>query len=151
MAGEAKVDPQIALRKIASSAPHLVLLDKIAGRGTEPRVERKRVALFSLKFKADPMVARPSLGAQNHWFPFQVLDHNIQVAVIEQVANCKPATLLWNLYCGTGKLAYVAESAVVLVEIEKLRLAKGGADILCIHLRVDVAVGDNQVGPAIVV
>src|SRR5258708_27646561 len=151
MGSQAKVDPQIALRKIASSAAYLVLLDKIAGCGPQPRVEGQRAALCSLQFEADPVVTSTCLGAQNHRFAFQIFDHNLQAPIIEQIANCKPAAYLGNLYRRSGKLAYVTKGPVVLVEIEELRLAKFGADIFGIHLWVDMPVHDDEVCPAIVV
>src|SRR5580693_1294598 len=108
MGSQAEVDPEVALRKIAASAAHLVLLDKIASRGAEPGVQGQRTSLCRLQLEADPMIARDSLVtslvAQNHRFALQVLDHDIQVAVIKQVAHCQAAAHLRNLYCGTSKL-----------------------------------------------
>jgi hypothetical protein len=117
MGGQAKVDPQVALRKIAASAANLILLDKVTSRGPEARVQGERTSFCRLQFEADPMIARASLVAQNHRFALQVLDYYIQVAVIEQVTHGQAAAYLRDLYGRTGKLAYVAKGAVVLIEV----------------------------------
>src|SRR6202012_438026 len=151
MAGQAKVDPQIILREIASTAANLVQLDQIAGRGTEARVEGKQIAFGSLKLEADPMIDGAALGAQDHRFSLQIFDHNFQVAVVEQVANRKPAAHLRDLYRGSGEFTGVAEGPVVLIKIKQLRLSKSGTDIFDIHLRVNMAIDEDQVRPPIVV
>src|SRR5271168_4396635 len=129
MAGQAKVDPQVILREIASAAANLVQLHQVAGGGTETRVEGEQVAFCSFKFEADPMIVGPPLGAQDHRFPLQVLDHNFQVAIVEQVADRQSAAHLRDLNRGSGEFTCVAESTVVLIEIEELWLSKSGTDI----------------------
>src|SRR5271156_3533197 len=97
------------------------------------------------------MVARAPLWLKDHWLALEILDHDLQMAIIKQVANRKSPAYLGNLNRRTRKLAYIAKRTIVLVEIKELRLAKPGANILGVHLRIHMPVGKNQVGPSIVV
>ena len=73
------------------------------------------------------------------------------MAIVEQVANRQSAAHLRDLYRGSGEFTCVAEGTVVLIEIEELRLSKSGADVLSIHLWVDMPIDEDQVRPTIVV
>ena len=72
MFAETKVQAQVVLRNVASSAPHFVHLDQIPGKDMDTRVQRQPVAPGPRKLKADPMVAR-ELKAQYEGVPILLL------------------------------------------------------------------------------
>ena len=52
---------------------------------------------------------------------------------------------------GTGVGGDIGKSTVAVVVVENARFLKGTAEMLAIHFRVDVAIDEENIGPAVVI
>jgi len=66
------------------------------------------------------MVVWAALGAENHWFAFQILDYKIDPAVVKEIAGSDAAAHLRNLKGLSRAVAHVSEFPISQVHKEKL-------------------------------
>src|SRR6267143_4264981 len=144
------MDSQIVLREIAATAADLVHLDQVSGDGLDTGVQRQPIALRSRKLKSDPVIMVPAHVAKNHGFAVQILDHDINIAVVEKISEGRPAADLGNLNRRANLFADIAKRAVALVQEQELWLPVSGPHIESVHLRVDMPVHHEKVSPAVV-
>jgi hypothetical protein len=88
---QTEVDPQIILREVASTAVNFFCLCHSACHDLDPRVQCQAVALGSRELKAYPMAAWNPMILQNHRTPVEIADHDIQITVVEKIADRKAA------------------------------------------------------------
>src|SRR4051812_48368094 len=109
------------------------------------------VALGSGEFKTDPMISGYPPVAKNQRGAIDVFDNNVQLAVIEQVTNCKPAGNMRLHQRRSSLLACVAKASVTLIQMKKARLFVTGARRQLRDLWVHVSGDSNQIEPTIII
>ncbi len=81
------MDAQIVLREVAPTAAHLIYLNQVSGDGLDAGVQRQPIALRSREFKSDPVIMVPAHPAKSHRLAVQILDHDVHVAIIEEIPD----------------------------------------------------------------
>src|SRR5262249_40580807 len=104
------------LRKVTSSTEDLTRLNQAATSYLYLCVQRETITSSSLQLKSDPMILALAFRAQDHWLPFQVFDHDIDVSIVEQITKRTSTADLRNLDRRPNKVADVFESAIALVQ-----------------------------------
>src|SRR5262249_59221835 len=90
-AAETEVDWRVVLREVAAAAMNLVGLRHAAGGELDARADREAIALGARQFEADPMAAGHAGITQNHRAALQILDDDVHIAVVEEVADGEAA------------------------------------------------------------
>src|SRR5205823_13407365 len=87
---------------------------------------------------------------ERRWFA-GVEQQDVDVAIVEDIAKGRaPARV--KRKCGKARfLADLVKSAVAIVAMEEQRLLEAGTGVQRIDLRIDMAIGDENVEPGIVV
>ena len=109
------MDAKIVLREITAAAEHFAQLHQIAGCDSDACIQSQAIALDSFQLEADPVVLRTSPRGAGSWAADEILDHGLELAVVEQIAHGHTAADLRNLDGGAGLLADVLECAVALI------------------------------------
>ena len=120
---QAEVQPQVILRQIAAATAHLILLNQVSRRHLHTSVECQRVSVCPMEFETDPVILRIRICTQDHRAAFKVLNDDLQMSIVEQIAHREPPAHLWYLHRRTAQLTDVAERSVVLVGIDQLGFA----------------------------
>src|ERR1700761_2654663 len=97
------------------------------------------------------MVLCVSVRAQDHRAAFQVFNHDLEMPIVEEIAHSEPAAHLRYLHCRTTQFADIAKRSVMLIRIHQLWFSIHRACPRRSHLRIDVAVHENEVEPATVI
>ena len=145
------MDAKIALGEIATTRTDLVCQCHASGGELDSRAYCKTVALGSAELKADPMISGYPPVAKNQRGAIDVFDNNVQLAVIEQVTNCKPAGNMRLHQRRSSLLACVAKASVTLIQMKKARLFVTGARRQLRDLWVHVSGDSNQIEPTIII
>src|SRR5215469_17785726 len=116
--GQPEVHAKIALRQIAAATANLVGLGHSTRGKLDPRADREPIAFRSSQFEAYPMTAGDSPVTKNSGSTVDVFNHHVHLAVVEQVANREPTRHSSFHQCGSGLLAGIAESPILLVKLQ---------------------------------
>ena len=122
-ASQSEMEPEVALRQIAASAPYLVSLRNTPGRNLYPCIQCHLIASGAGEFEADPVVTRTAFGTQNDRLTFEILHHDFQGTVVEQIADGEAAAHSRNLQRGSRQAAHIAEGAITAIQEQLARLA----------------------------
>src|ERR1039457_1521715 len=145
------MNAQVILRKIAASAEHFAKLHQVSRGCSDARIQSQAIAFHALKLKADPMVLRYPLWAQNCRLPLQILNDRFQFAIIKKIADCHSTAYLRNLDRSPRLFADVLECSIALIPEQQLWLQVSEIRMNLIHLRIDVSVDHQEVLPAIII
>ena len=150
---EAEVQAGVVLREVASAAAPLVPLDEIAGATvtTAPSALRFDVRAGEIDRRGScwrfPPSLRSSVGA-----PSRSLMTTSRSPSLSRSPNAAPRLTRGRAERRPGVLADLGERAVATIPIQQLALPVGRRRAAgALHLRIDVAVDDEQIQPAVVV
>ena len=115
MTAQSEMNAQIVLRQVAPAAGEFTELHQVSCCRSNPRILGQTIALYAFQLKADPMVLRASLRAQNHRFADQIFNYNLNLSIVEQVPHGKPAAQLGDLNCQPNPPADVLERPISFV------------------------------------
>ena len=117
------MNAQVVLRQITAPAVYFVGLRHTSGLDLDSSVEGEAIAFRACKLETHPVPSRNSVVAKHHGRAVEIVDHHVHVAVVEEVADGKPArdALFQQRRARLG--AGVAESAVALVHAQQFWLA----------------------------
>src|SRR5947209_2780021 len=142
---KAEVQPQVALRDVAAAAPNLVRLREIAGDDFNTRADAVAIAPHADGLNQDGVVRVAAVVAQQLRRAVEVADDYVNVAVVVYVAEGDATAHALLRERGAELFADLGECAIAVVVVHELALA------VVYELRIDVAVGDEQINPAVVV
>ena len=147
---QSKVDAQVVLRQITSSADHLAKLHKISRSYPHARVQRKPVALDSLQLKADPMVLRPPSGRRIIGSPTRFSATASTRPSLNRSPKASP-----RLTCGIWSAGPTRRLMFWNVPSCRFRNSSFGSQIArrrvcCIYLRIHVPGDLEKVLPAVI-
>ena len=148
---EAEVEAEIARGVVAGAAADLVHPNAILAMQGDARADRISVGAGADQMQTKPVVLVLGGVDEQHGQVAQVVHDLFHTAIVPQVGDGEAAARLGLLHSRAGLLRRVAESAIAEVAVEEAGLAEGRAEFGGIHLGVNVAVGDQQVGMAVVV
>ena len=97
-------------------------LHQAAGRRANARIQCQAVAFNTFQLKTDPVVLRPPSGRRIIGIAYKILNHSLEPAVVEEIANGHSAANLRNLDRRPRLFADVFESAVALIHEKEFRL-----------------------------
>src|SRR6266567_2098065 len=131
---EAEMDAHVVVGNIAGAAAHFV------NESARTRFHRNAGA-DAVAIGFDPKRRRS----------VHVADHCGHAAIIPQVADRQTARRTYGRDPGPRGRGNIREGSVGIVVIQNPGLLEIAAEMLAIHFRVDVAVDEEQIGPAVVV
>ena len=151
------MNPQIVLRDVAAAAADFVDLAMglgfagDAGYASDARADAAAVGLGADGPHFNPVVGEFGVATKKLREVVYRVDDNVDVAVVVEVAEGAAAA------CGrigdsrTNLERNIREVAVAEVAIEQLALTVSGFGFQLLDFGIDVAVADQNVGPAVVV
>src|SRR5487761_391039 len=148
---KAKMNPEAVLREIPAPAQTLSRLGQISRSRLHARVQGEPIALRSFQFKVYPVIWRTTIRPENHGAAHEIPDNDAYPAFVKQVSDRHSAADLRKLDGRADKLAHILKRAIVLVHEKQFGLAVSRSPFDAIHLRVDMAVHQEQIKPAAVI
>ena len=115
------------------------------------RTESVAVGPGSDGLDAKPMGGMSALIAEQDGRTIQDADQQIQFALVKKICGCRSPTHVTASERGAGMLADLIELAISQVMKEKRPLRISYTEGVLIHLRIDMAISDENVGPTIVI
>src|ERR1700730_1883865 len=88
---------------------------------------------------------------QQTWRVMAVVHQDLDSAVIVEVRGGHAVTVKSRTDSGAGVERDIFEPAVSLIPVEHFPFSEGCPHTLSIYLRIDVAVSDEKVGPAVII
>src|SRR5437867_10022437 len=144
--------PQVALGNVAAAAAHLVHLAVAPlGSAINPRADTRAVGFHSDRLYLKPVRSGRLVATQELRHIVDTVDKNIDVAVIVEVAKGTPASGHFFQDSRPAIQRDVGELSVPQITIYYLALSITRLGIGLGHLRINVAIADENIGPAIVV
>ena len=101
--------------------------------------------------QAEPVILVAGNVDEQHGVVAEVIDDCFKAAVVEEVGDGEAAAGRGSVSPGPESLQISLNFAVAEVVVEEARFAIEGAKIGGVDLGVDVAVDDEEIGPAVVV
>src|SRR5262245_36028938 len=140
---------QIAVRKVTTAGRNLAHLRKAARADADASARRVAVALGAYEFDTEKMSARAAVAQQQRRVAV-VGDDDVHIAVVVEIGERSPASRVRRRETVARRFGHFDEfaRAVVAEELIDLFVADGRGQF---DLRVDVAVGDEEVEPTVVV
>src|SRR6266550_7426972 len=145
------MQPEVILRIIARSAHHLINLAMFAGRHFDTSADGRSIRARPHALEHDPIVLVAALVAQQGGWPIQVVDDYVDIAIVVEVPNGAAASQILESNGWSGFRGNVLEMTVPKIAIQNPRLLVGDVEFLVHDLRVDVAIGNEEVLPPIVI
>src|SRR5712691_3227003 len=139
------MQPQIALREVAVAASYLVYLGQIAGHDLHTRTEAVTITLNADRFDQHRIIGIATIVAQQLRPTIQIVDNNIDIAVIIQVAEDGAPSYTLLQKRSAELRGHFGKRPVTVIPVNEIALAEGW------QLGIDVAIDDKQVHPTIVV
>src|SRR5262245_21553450 len=134
---QAEMQPQVALRHITPAAPHFVNLSQITGDDFNPRPDAITIALHADEPDNNKIVRITAVVSQQLWRAVQVVDYQVNIAVIIQVREGdSPTRPLLHQWFSELRGDF-RKSPIAVVAMQQLALA------VMLQLGVDVPVGDE--------
>src|SRR5690349_3998962 len=146
-----EMEPKIVLRIVPRPAHDLVDLAPARGRHLHARPDRRSVRAGPRALDRDPVVAVPAVVAQQGRRAVEIVDEDVDVAVVVHVAERAATGDALGGDCRPRTGRHVFEPAVSQIAIERLGLAVRQVQFPVRDLRVHMSVGDEDIGPPVVV
>ena len=148
----AKVDPLIVGRSVTSPAQHVAALLHAVCRQVDRGANRIARALRAThQLELDPVMMVVVHIAQQDGRPVHHIDHDIDLAVVEEVAESAAASGDDVGKPGAFDRRHVLKLLPLQVPKEQRTLRKARAPIVLVYLRIDMAIDKKQVLPAVIV
>ena len=151
MLAEPEVHTGVTLGEIAPTARGLGDLDQVSGPRCHARADRAAVGRAAREGDDQEVAPVPTVVAQQGRWAIEVVDDEVEVAVVVEIAARRAAA---DARCHEGRASVrrdLHEGAVAVVPVEQRPLTVGGAGVPAVELRVDMAVDDEEIEPAVVV
>src|SRR6266566_865695 len=148
---EAEMDAHVVIGNVAGAAAHFVNESARARFHRDPCADAVAIGFAPGRTKRDPVVRVARVVDQKRRRSVHVADHRGHAAIIPQVADRQTARRTYGRDCGTRGRGNIGEGSVAIVVIQNPGLLEIAAEMLAIDFRVDVAVRQEQIGPAVVV
>ena len=88
---QAKVQTEITLRDVTTATANLVGLRHPSGYDLDARPDCHAIAFSTRQFQTHPVAAGNSVVLQDHRRAIEILDHDVHIAVVEQVPDRQAA------------------------------------------------------------
>src|SRR5882762_4043104 len=157
---EAEVRAHIAIGNVAGTAANFVDEHPRPGFHCDLRADTITVGFAAARSRGirrsncperDTMIRIADVVHQQHRRRIHVADHCGHPAVIPQIADRQSASRTYRGNPRPRIRRNIRKRSVAVVAIKNLRLLEIAAKMLAVHLRVDMAVDQQQIGPAIIV
>src|SRR5258708_24049525 len=142
---------QIILRKVTSAPVDFAELLDPCSVNRRARADRRAIAFCADEFEQNAMKpARIRILEKRGRFA-NVKQQDVDIAAVEDVTESRAATRLQGQVLHSCLLRNFIKRAVAMITMQQERLAKARAGVQCVNLRIDVAVGNQQVEPRVIV
>src|SRR5690348_12262813 len=101
--------------------------------------------------KGDPVIGSVHVVDEEAGRGIHVADDGGEAAVVPEIADGEAARRIWGGDTWAGVSGDVGESGIAVVVIKDARFLEGAAEMLAIDFWIDVAVGEEEIGPAVVI
>ncbi len=148
---EAEVDAHVVIGDVAGTTANFIDERSRAGFHRDLRTDAVAIGFAADGVKRYPVIAIVNVVHQQHRWRVHVADHRGHAAVIPQIAGRQPARRTYRRNPGPGIGGNIGERSVAFVVIQNLRLFEIAAKVLAVHFGINVAIDEQQIGPAVVV
>src|SRR6266581_4930631 len=148
---QAEVQTQIVLREVACATADFAELFNTRGTNRYTGADCSAVALRADELEEDAMIAAGVFIFEKRRRLAHVQEKDVNVAGVEDVAESSAPAGMKRQSGKAGFLGDFVEGAVAIVAMKGERLTKAGAGFQSVDLRVNVAVGDENVEPGVIV
>ena len=145
------MQPQVVLRIVAAAAADFLPLLAVGGDEAHQRADGVAVRLRAHELQRHPMALAGLIEAEEIGRVVQVVDDDVDVAVVVEVGKGGAAAGLRRRHRRAELLGDVGEAPVAEVAIDDFALLVAGFGLELPHLGIDVAVDEEQIEPAIAV
>src|SRR5208282_2680607 len=121
------------------------------GHDLEPCADAGAVAFGSHDANLDPTAVQGRFAVEQLRRSVDAVHDRVQAAVVVVVAHSEAPGLGRRGDAGASDQAHIFKLTVAQVAVEVFAFGVGGVHLGAIHLGIDVAVGDQDVEPAVVV
>src|ERR1700722_3144234 len=101
--------------------------------------------------KGDPVIGVASIVDEQAGWAVHVADDGGEAAVVPQITDGQAPRRIHGGDAGGGIGGNVGEGAVTIVVIKDARFLESAAQMLAVDFRIDVAVDEEEIGPAVIV
>src|SRR4051812_12054408 len=146
-----EVHAEVVLREIAAAAANLLPLLDAARDAAHSCADRVAIGRDAGQLQRDPVVTRTALAAEEVRPIVDVRDRHIDLAVVVEIAERRAAPRLRRRDRRAEPLGHVDETSIAAVAIHDLALFVSRFRFHLAHFGIDVAIGEKQIEPAVVV
>ncbi len=147
---QAEMQTEIALRNVASTAAHLLQLLVTTGTHGDPRANRGAIGLRASELQRDPASVF-AVVLQQTGCVMAIVHKNFYRSIIVKVRSGHAVAVEGRGDAWTSIKGDIFELPVALVPVKYFALPEGGVEAVRIYLGIDVAIGHEQVRPAVVI
>src|SRR5258708_6353811 len=148
---QTEMHSQVVLGNIAGTATHFIHQGSLASFDCDLRADPVAIGADSDGLKSDPVVAGMRCIHQEAGHCVHIADEYRKLPIIPEIAHSQAARRGNRIDPWSGRRRYVRERSVAVVMIEKAWLPVLAAQVKFVHLRIDMSVGEDEIGPAIIV
>src|SRR6266849_6624216 len=148
---EPEVDAHVATGNVTGPATNFVDERARTGFHRDLRADAVAIGFAANGLKRNPMIAVVNVVYQQHGRSVHIADDRGHAAIVPQIADRQSARRTHRRNPRPRIGGNIGEFPVAVVVIQNLRLFEIAAEVLAVHFGVDVTVGQEQIGPAVVV
>src|SRR5262245_9189126 len=146
-----EVQAAVAHRQVGRLAQHFLRLYLPAIMHGYPRADRAAIRFHPGQLHLDPVVAAGDVITQQGRRLVLVVDEDVNIAIVVEIAKCKAAAGVGGLDSRTGLSDQFLEPGVTQVAEDHARSFERHRGELLLHLRINVTRHPEDVGVAVVV
>src|SRR5262245_19253864 len=145
------MDPQVVLRTPAPTGAHLIDLGPTVTDNADPRSDPATIRPSSGQLHDNPVTPVSPLIDQQTRRGIGIVHQNVQVTVVVRIGKGRTSSGTFKRDPGPGLRRDIGKRPIAEIAVKTLRLKISSRDLPAIDLRIDVAVGKEQVAPAVIV
>src|SRR5713226_725531 len=143
--------PQIILGNIAGTAARFIHQGSLACFDRDLYADPVTIGAGSDGLKSDPVVAGICRIHQEAGLCVYVVDEYGKSPIIPEITHSQAARRGNRIDPWSSRRGHVRKSSVAVVMIQEAWFHVPAAQLIPVHLRIDMSVGEDEIGPAIIV
>src|SRR6267378_7894245 len=148
---ETEVHPQIVLGDVTRTAAHFIYQSSLSSCDRNLCTHAVTVGTSSQRSKSDPAISRTGRIHQKARLPVNIVDDDGELTIVPQIAHRQAARGRSGVNSGSCLRRDVGESGIAIVVVKKAWFHVSATQVKLVDLRIDVSVGEDEVGPTVIV
>src|SRR6266567_2997201 len=145
-----EMQTEIALRNVATTAPHFLQLIVAASTHCDPRANRVTIGPGASELQRNPVPVLAIVLQQTGWV-MAIVHQNLYAAIIVEIRGSHTVAIERGGDARASIEGDVFELLVVLVPVKYFAFAESTVEAVRINFGIDVPIGHEQIRPAVVV